>query len=834
MIREKHSAILEGEFLPREKQMKWIEDKLSNTSVLYMYGAAGCGKTITGKLYLKEKKQAKSAYLLLDEYDNNTELLIANVVGVISQMGICLKPAEVYKELIAVFYDVVNEMEQSKEEYLIFLDHIHVLQNPESRKALFYLMKYLPRNCRMILASQEPLPRSWEPLCFNGRVSFASVSDLVYDKRELRNYFQMRKMTVPDNQINLISRMTNGWPGVITMIGTAKLIDKDAPEKIRIFLDSFIEGCLWNTLKNKEKKLLLFGCRLPFFEESLLSEVMGRAVDKIHLDQLFMQGLLAIDFETGYYTVSTMMRGFLERKTNVELTAREQKNLTEKARIWMEQRGYLKEMLVMIPDAEELERVLIRNAEMIPGRVPLEKLIDYLLLCEPLHECKEKLLLDAYVAAKVGNDKLLDDFENKIYNLWETDKTDRKCLEYYLNMKYWDYRIDICTWIKLVEELWDNPQKVHLYIYSGYCPVICSGIKNYADLFICNTREKKNLVRIWKQYLDDEAQLALELAEYDYYIQTQRYGKVFEQIQPLYDKVVESNHGELLAGIYYLFDFFKDHKFSYDFSIEREIIWNRLKASRFLYVWHNSVVLEHVLGADRKEEELVLWLLYDAPEEKGRYLCDNPYLLLIKARCYYRIKQYRKAMNLCSKLYHFYEKRNIAQYQTECMFEVAASLYEEGHIKEASDYGTKAFIIGNKYRFINLYTYYGSTGVALVEHYQKITEVKVSEKKQYYYGNILKADFATFQQILLRCVKKARKGAVTVDYSESMDINRMTMTETVILSYINQGYANQEIADAMNIKLTTVKNHIYNIYRKLDVSTRVQAVNEAKKKGLLQ
>ena len=37
----------------------------------------------------------------------------------------------------------------------------------------------------------------------------------------------------------------------------------------------------------------------------------------------------------------------------------------------------------------------------------------------------------------------------------------------------------------------------------------------------------------------------------------------------------------------------------------------------------------------------------------------------------------------------------------------------------------------------------------------------------------------------------------------------------------------------MNIKLPTVKSHIYNIYKKLGVTTRVQAVQKAKDSGLL-
>ena len=53
---------------------------------------------------------------------------------------------------------------------------------------------------------------------------------------------------------------------------------------------------------------------------------------------------------------------------------------------------------------------------------------------------------------------------------------------------------------------------------------------------------------------------------------------------------------------------------------------------------------------------------------------------------------------------------------------------------------------------------------------------------------------------------------------------RLTSRETDILACIAQGFSNQEIATALSVSEKTVKNHLTNIFRKLNVNDRTQAL----------
>ncbi|MBK5108879.1 MAG: response regulator transcription factor [Anaerolineales bacterium] len=60
----------------------------------------------------------------------------------------------------------------------------------------------------------------------------------------------------------------------------------------------------------------------------------------------------------------------------------------------------------------------------------------------------------------------------------------------------------------------------------------------------------------------------------------------------------------------------------------------------------------------------------------------------------------------------------------------------------------------------------------------------------------------------------------------------LTERENEILALIAQGASNHEIAEQLNISLKTVRNHVSNIYNKMQVTDRVQAVLRAREAGL--
>src|SRR6187549_3668727 len=61
----------------------------------------------------------------------------------------------------------------------------------------------------------------------------------------------------------------------------------------------------------------------------------------------------------------------------------------------------------------------------------------------------------------------------------------------------------------------------------------------------------------------------------------------------------------------------------------------------------------------------------------------------------------------------------------------------------------------------------------------------------------------------------------------------LSKRELEILGLLAAGHSNQEIAEKIFVSLSTVKTHIQNLFEKLDVKRRIQAVEKAKRLRLI-
>ncbi len=108
---------------------------------------------------------------------------------------------------------------------------------------------------------------------------------------------------------------------------------------------------------------------------------------------------------------------------------------------------------------------------------------------------------------------------------------------------------------------------------------------------------------------------------------------------------------------------------------------------------------------------------------------------------------------------------------------------------------------------------------ALSQYYQSIENKKLQ-------------DFAkeTYQKLGEVLASTTYPQASSPNLKKSFNLSQR---ETEILEYAAKGLSNKEIGEAIHLAQLTVKNHMANIYKKLDVSNRTQAVVLGQKYNLI-
>ncbi len=76
------------------------------------------------------------------------------------------------------------------------------------------------------------------------------------------------------------------------------------------------------------------------------------------------------------------------------------------------------------------------------------------------------------------------------------------------------------------------------------------------------------------------------------------------------------------------------------------------------------------------------------------------------------------------------------------------------------------------------------------------------------------------RDVLSQYIEMLHSSGVVTTYDE----NNITRREREILSMLVKGYTNNEIAEKLEIKLTTVKTHLYHAYRKMNIKNREEAI----------
>lgn len=218
---------------------------------------------------------------------------------------------------------------------------------------------------------------------------------------------------------------------------------------------------------------------------------------------------------------------------------------------------------------------------------------------------------------------------------------------------------------------------------------------------------------------------------------------------------------------------------------------------------------------DGRQDEVGQWLEKTAPDEnKGIFMMDM-YAYLVKVRCYLQMGKYMVAHVLVKQLITLLTPVNRYMDLCECYMLSAIICLKANDKKHLVEELENALALARKHGYIRLLADEGSCMVQMLLVYQQergadeftAQLMALASEVGRYFPNYLKSPAEYFEPL--------------------------TATEKLVLQLMAQGFSNDEIAVRLGKKTGTVKFHTNNIFRKLQVQNRQQAVNRGREINLL-
>lgn len=179
---------------------------------------AGFGKTTLTVSWAKQKEQPL-AWISLDEGDNSFQrffaYLITAIQGVVKSFGEGLferliSPQGTPHELFLMYF--VNELDLIEQDCVIVLDDYHTIHVREIHEAIEYLLDNLPFKIHFIISSRTEPPLSHANLRAKGQLLEIRYSDLCFSKDDASQYLNQKMgLKLNEDEVQELIDYTEGW-----------------------------------------------------------------------------------------------------------------------------------------------------------------------------------------------------------------------------------------------------------------------------------------------------------------------------------------------------------------------------------------------------------------------------------------------------------------------------------------------------------------------------------------------------------------------------------------------------------------------------------------------
>lgn len=342
------------------------------SSLVFIHAAAGYGKTTLmfqmSEVLLNQGKTVK--WLTLDGDDNDPirfyHYLWLSLLG-LEQLN-DLPEGQVHKQNII---DLAQKIEDIDSETILFIDELEAIENSECLNLLWWFYQYLPLNCHLVIASRTKPNWSFAKEYLLGRLKLVTAGQLsikTEDSAALIHFLKQQNfdhVTLTPELAELLIHKTEGWlTGIqLTNLYLKKYHDAGAViQSLSGAHNQIVDYLSEQVFLQLSEEMQTFLMNISILRKVCLSniqEVAQNSTSSKLLELMIQKGLFlqALDEQHTWYRIHHLFREFLENRFKV-LDIEDFRAAHLRAAGWYQKNNYLMESIYHAQHAENQELVL--------------------------------------------------------------------------------------------------------------------------------------------------------------------------------------------------------------------------------------------------------------------------------------------------------------------------------------------------------------------------------------------------------------------------------------------------------------------------------------------
>ena len=870
---------LRAKMLPREHLHQRMTEGIGGR-LLFINGPAGSGKTSLACQWLS-RQSVSTAWYSLDEGDNDIDVFLRFFLGALARTDRRLA-AEVepwiqgHKSLTVdgVLPGLIDLLSRAHRDVYIVLDDYHCINESQIHDVLQQLFSLTLPTLHMIILSRYALPFSIARMKVRNQVVEITAQEMKISYEETAAFFRdIMSLSLADVQLRRLAGQMEGWLGGLQLFGLSlqgkqslAAMDDVLNRAYRDAVEYLIDEVL-DTQPEEVKAFLYTTALLERFNIDLCRLLTGNVeahsvLNRVYSDNLF---LICLDEEGQWFRYHHLFAQAV-RKRVLERNSTIIRDICRKAALWFAGQGFVEDAFRQVFSTddptfaadlvEDIFTAVPEHVELAHCHRWLARLPEELLLQRPLirlHDCRIKLQL-----AELSNvtESLADIEAHWDMVLERYDGAKRKLCEDYLFLlkqilPYWNdpENVDIPMLEKALQQIPSSSNSLSAFqtvlpfshYYKGDLVAAGRSLKQIQKVVFDS--ENRLSIMIWFRVAAtvERLQGRLHRAEAIVYQALRLWGDGDDQYIPLRFMVDLSmawicfQRNELEKTRAYaeaVAKFVEQTRFVYeiaDVNYLLSMVYAALGDSRNADLcmqrmqWASGVITTPgmITLADARAARLALlqgniagavhWMHDRNLSLDETFSFRWAFECLVAAEVLITQGHFKTA----SKLIDSARKRCEAHYMMETILEIdvlrSIVQYQLNEPDQAKDTMQKALLFAQPQGYLRPF----------VDHVQWICPMlaMVSYEETGVTGN------SFHSQVSDACGFDPQPEPIEVQARQQLPA-KLTRREIDILALMAKGYKNKEIAEKSYISLHTVKTHVKNIFEKLNVTSRVQAVRQ--------